>query len=178
MNFETKLARSAGVTFTDHDVQQWVEEVFFHAGNPLTGKPDLIGKIGWEHLYFGSLLLPDISKGVDIRPIKKLVRLICATYLPGPDYGFAPSQQVLWNCSVEARETYWRFQQSMMPSDDDGWSEFKQAKHWFAEFGMSDSSFREHLKDWLRDEVAERKGLRGKIRFLNSFVVEHRQKKP
>ena len=101
------------VELTTDDVAEWSRDVFRYAANVLNQQPDPYGMGVWKHLQFGSMFLPDNALEIDIRPIKRLVKMICAVYEPGPDYGPAPNGDEFLRTGSDARETYWRLHQAM-----------------------------------------------------------------
>jgi hypothetical protein len=101
-----------GMEVTRDDVREWANDVFRYAGHVLNQQPDIFGMAVWSHLHFGARFIPDVVHEVDTRPLKKLVRLICAIYEPGCNYGPIPKHDELLLAGAEARETHWRLNQA------------------------------------------------------------------
>ncbi len=158
----------------ERDALTWVRTVWLGSGNIVNGQHDLVGSKQWQKYEYFSNHIPDIVHGVNILPLKTLVRAICAAYEPGPNYGPAPMTDHFQFLAAEARSSYLRLQQAKRSDKKiSKWSKWYPSDEWAKRWRKSPSWFRGELKHWIADEEAERKGQRGDIRFLLSFLAEN-----
>ena len=96
---------------TEDDLYTWLDEWWSPVGQFLLDPEDSVfGTLRErESLTYRAATLSDDVHGIDIRPLKKLLRSVVAYSEPGPINGPKPTIDKLHKFSSDAWETYQRF---------------------------------------------------------------------
>ena len=110
----------------------WISRWWFQADNIVHGEVHRVPQTDWQsHHAFGIMCLPNEVSGVDIRPLKRLVRAINSLYMPGPYFGMRPSQEKMFEISSEARESYYELGKACEDTSAiDPWSAGRSKSEW------------------------------------------------
>ena len=89
------------------EVSAWLDEWWFIASSWLHDPEPLSGP-KWDSLAYRAAVLPDEADGVDIRPMKRLLRAMVAWGAPSPISGPRMSPDRLQETAAEAWSSYQR----------------------------------------------------------------------